>query len=221
MIRVYIVDEMQKLCELTAKILKRDKGVQIVATTTETNKALDCLSSEGQEGDIVVLSASIPENGGIKLLKRIEKDYPGVKVLVTGLPESEEEILRFIEAGAEGYTLRQSAPDELLEQLRAIDRGEFHVDPKFAARLLEHISVLSLLCDDLDFNKDGLLNLTPREIEVLSIIELNFTNPKIADALGIEVSTVKNHVHSILEKLGVDRRQDAATVFKRFKTHLH
>lgn len=215
--RVLIVDEVRSSKNLTANKIGRENEIQIVASASDIDEAREMIEKQAKDGDILVLSASLPKGGTVDLLRWMEAEHPKIKVLVTGLPESVDGIMELIEAGAEGYALRYGASTDLLNHLHALERGETVVDGEFAARLIERVAELSRLCDELDYDEDGYEQITPREREVLALLDLKYTNPDIAEALSVSTNTVKNHVHNILEKLDVDRREDAAIIFRRYQ----
>ncbi|MEJ2559624.1 MAG: response regulator transcription factor [Anaerolineae bacterium] len=119
-------------------------------------------------------------------------------------------ILRYIEAGAAGYVLREDAVDDLLKNIRAVHSGEALASPEMTAALLAHIAELSELRPPNEYDSQEFADITPRESEVLDLIAEGLSNQEIANRLVIELGTVKNHVHSILQKLDVGSRQDAA-----------
>jgi DNA-binding NarL/FixJ family response regulator len=139
----------------------------------------------------------------------METELP-TKVVVLGLAESEAEILRYVEAGAAGYVLKDDSVEELLSNIRAIHRGEAVVSPEIAAALMSRVTELAQLFTDVDVGAGANPELTDREQEILGLISQGMTNREIAEALIIEVGTVKNHVHNILNKLNVSSRHEAA-----------
>ena len=128
-----------------------------------------------------------------------------------GLPQSEEAILTYIEAGADGYVPQDGTMDEILKNIRALHRGEALASPKVIAALMARVNKLAELHSELGLKPDParLADLTPREREVLVLIDQGFSNQEIADRLTIELGTVKNHVHNVLQKLGVNNRWEA------------
>ena len=137
-----------------------------------------------------------------------------MKVIVTGLSDSEAAILQYIEAGVSGYVLRDDSVETMLTTIRAVHAGEAVISPSVAAALMARLAELAELAKAAGGNSpvttsDALPDLTPREREVLSLIALGLSNSEIAERLTLELGTVKNHVHHILEKLNVSSRQDA------------
>jgi DNA-binding NarL/FixJ family response regulator len=128
---------------------------------------------------------------------------------VLGLNESKAQVLRYVEAGAAGYVLSTHGVEDLLTRVRAAHNEEALVSPAVAAALMARTADLARRFADVEHGA-GADELTPREREVLDLVGQGLTNQEIADRLFIELGTAKNHVHSILQKLGVNNRQQAA-----------
>jgi DNA-binding NarL/FixJ family response regulator len=113
--------------------------------------------------------------------------------------------------------LKNDSVDELLSRIRAAQRGRALVSPKIAAALMSRVTELAQLFADIESGINEAVDLTPREHEILELIGQDLTNQEIADLLVIEVGTVKNHVHSILQKLDVSSREGAASYLALIK----
>jgi DNA-binding NarL/FixJ family response regulator len=130
--------------------------------------------------------------------------------LAFGLAESKPRVLEYVEAGADGYVARDDSVEDLLRRIRAAHRDKAVVAPEIAAALMSRVSKYAQLFSEVQSGLHDDADLTPREREILELIGEGLTNQEIADRLVIEVGTVKNHVHSILQKLDVSSREDAA-----------
>jgi two-component system nitrate/nitrite response regulator NarL len=129
---------------------------------------------------------------------------PAVKVVAVAVPDSERDVIACVEAGVAGYVTREASVEELVQATLDATRGELHLPPRMAARLVRHVAELAT-------DRPGPeARLTSRELEIVDLIDDGLSNKQIAQRLCIEVPTVKNHVHNILEKLQVDRRSEAA-----------
>lgn len=204
-IRILLVHEIRLMCSVVAAVLADEPDIEVIGHATTFDEAL----VRAPQSDVVLISTRLPDQGALKLTESIARDYPETRVLVLGLAEAEEEILRYVEAGASGYVLKDDSVDELLRNIRAVHSGEAVVSPEIAAALISRLSELSQLFADA-FAIDQSADLTPREREVLGLLGEGLTNQEIADRLVIELGTVKNHVHNILDKLNVSSRRDAA-----------
>jgi DNA-binding NarL/FixJ family response regulator len=135
-------------------------------------------------------------------------------VVTVGVRETEDDILILAEAGSAGYVLRADTLESMRTVLEAVARGETVCSPRTTAMLLGRIAALAAERRE----STGAGRLTAREVEILDLIEQGLANRDIAERLSIEVRTVKNHVHSILTKIGVTRRGQAAAWAR---THCH
>jgi DNA-binding NarL/FixJ family response regulator len=127
-----------------------------------------------------------------------------------GVEDSQAIKVTYVNAGAYGYIINEAPPQELLANIRAAYENKALISPAMAARLIERIATLTDRLVELGIDADDYDELTPREQEILELISQGMTNQEIADALVIELGTVKNHVHNILSKLHVNSRKDAA-----------
>ena len=207
MIRVLLVNEMRLVSNVIASVLEDESDIEVVGRAASVDEALALAT----ESDVVLVSTRLPHSGALKLTSAIAEADPSVKVLVLGLGESKERVLRYVEAGADGYVLKNDSVDDLLRHIRAAQRGKALVSPKIAAALMSRVTELAQLFAEIESGLSESADLTPREREILELIGQGLTNQQIADRLIIEVGTVKNHVHSILQKLDVSSREDAAS----------
>jgi DNA-binding NarL/FixJ family response regulator len=160
--------------------------------------------------DVALVSTRLSEQGALKLTSAITDVAPATKVLALGLTEEKKRVLRYVEAGAAGYVLKDDSLEDLIETVRAAQDGKVFVSPEIAAAMMERLSNLAQIFSDVENSVTDTAGLTSRELEVLELIGKDFTNQEIAEQLVIEIGTVKNHVHSILEKLNVGSRGEAA-----------
>jgi two-component system nitrate/nitrite response regulator NarL len=208
MIRILIVYPTRLICNLYASVINKRSDMKVVAQATTVKEALNQAESSGC--NIILVSASLEENGALTLTQKITQDYPDIKVLVVGLPESKYVILQYVMAGAAGYVLQDVTVESLLQNILAAEGDKALVSPTMAAALIDHVAELAHISAQTYLHPEAYSELTSRELEVLQLIDEGFTNQEIAEKLVIEVGTVKNHVHNILKKLDVSSRQDAA-----------
>jgi DNA-binding NarL/FixJ family response regulator len=193
-----------------AAALEGEPDIQIVGSAISVDKVLKLIRSENP--DFVLVRNNLPNEGALELTQTLKDDGSAVKVLVIGVAEQEEVILRFIEAGAAGYVLSDESVTDLVEKIHAAHRGEALVSPEIAGALVSRITELTEVrpIPEYRYRLDQVADLTPREQDVLDLVGEGLSNQEIADRLVIEVGTVKNHVHSILQKLDVSDRDEAA-----------
>lgn len=157
--------------------------------------------------DVVLVDAGAGREAVLAKLWRLQAAATGVKLLVFGVEEEGEAVVDFIEAGAGGYALLSSSPADLGAAIRGLMQGEARCSPQVAAAVIER--TLCLAREQPPPQREVGEPLTAREREVLSLLARGLRNKEIGGLLGIEVQTVKNHVHSILAKLAVHRRREA------------
>ena len=209
-IKVLLVIEVRLIGNIFASVLEEEADIKIVGCVTNWKDALQVMQT--QEVDIVLVSVGLPDQVALEFIRTImTRDLP-TRVLALGLSgENKNEALRYIEAGACGYVLKDSSVHELVEAIRLAQKGEAHVSSRIAGAMMERLFHLAKMFSAVENKMDGDARLTSRELEVLQFIGEGLTNQEIADRLVVEVGTVKNHVHSILEKLNVRSRDEAAS----------
>jgi DNA-binding NarL/FixJ family response regulator len=161
--------------------------------------------------DVLLVDSALGHSAAIDQLYRLRSAADGAKVIVLGIEREDERVVEMIEAGANGYLPKSTTPAELAAAIRTVVRGEAHCSPEILASVVERI--MALRHDPPPEPPPRIEEpLTEREAEVLVGIARGLRNKEIGRSLGITVQTVKNHVHSILAKLGVARRRRAVLV---------
>jgi NarL family two-component system response regulator LiaR len=153
--------------------------------------------------DVILLDLVMPRMGGLEAIAQIKQDHPDARILVLTSFAEDDQVLPAIKAGALGYLLKDSSPEELLQAIRAVNQGESSLHPSVARRLVEEISQPP----ELPPTKDPL---TPREMDTLRLVAQGLSNEEIADRLVISERTVRNYVSNILGKLHLANRVQAA-----------
>jgi DNA-binding NarL/FixJ family response regulator len=152
---------------------------------------------------VILVDHALPEV--VRTIRLILATQPMVKVVILGVLESDENILACAEAGVAGYVPREASLEDLIEAIECASRGELRCSPRMGATLLRLLALRAASSAD-----HSSRTLTSREVEIVRLIEQGLSNKEIASRLGIQVATVKNHVHNLLEKLHVHRRAEAA-----------
>jgi two-component system NarL family response regulator len=207
-IRLLLVNEIRLMGNVIVAALEDESDIRVVACVTTYEEALEIMRE--REVDVALVSTRLPDHGGLRLTNAISEISPSTKVLALGLTEEKKRVLRYVEAGASGYILKDDSLEDLIEIVRATREGKVFVSPQIAAAMMERLSDLAQMFVGIESNMTDTTTLTTREVEVLELISKGFTNQQIARRLVIEVGTVKNHVHNILEKLNVSSRSEAA-----------
>jgi two-component system nitrate/nitrite response regulator NarL len=201
-IRVLIAIEVRLYREGIAHLLRQCADIEVVDTVGSGRELFDRLAELSP--DVVLLDTGLPE--GVQTVRSLLRQHPGLRIVALGLGDTEPEVLSYAEAGMSGYCTREGSADELLASIRAAADGGFICSPQVAALLLR-----SLASARPAPSPAAVEGLTRRERQVMELIARDLSNKQIASALHIEVSTVKIHVHHILEKLRVSRRALAAS----------
>jgi DNA-binding NarL/FixJ family response regulator len=202
-IRVFVLSPVRIYREGLARVLAEEPGLRIVGSAASLGAAEPVL--DDARAGVVLLDIST--DASLVALRRLGR-REGLRVVVLGMLEAEEEILAVAEAGIAGFVAREGSVGELVETIGQAARGEFSCPPRVAAGLLRRVAVLAAGGQ----GSQAAPRLTMREHEIVRLIEQGLANKEIARRLGIQLATVKNHVHNILEKLGVERRADVAAV---------
>jgi two-component system, NarL family, nitrate/nitrite response regulator NarL len=202
MIRVLMVAHIRLYREGLADMLREEPRIDVVGTASGADEAVAALRE--QEPDVVLLDMAIPDN--VWLVRALVAAVPGTKVVALAVPEVEREVLACAEAGVAGYVTREGSIEDVVAAVESVARGEMLCSPRMAATLLQRVATLALERSPQSIES----RLTRREIEILDLIDQGLSNKEIARRLTIELSTVKNHVHNVLEKLHVSRRSEAA-----------
>jgi DNA-binding NarL/FixJ family response regulator len=172
----------------------------------EASDGLEAISRVASlDPDVVLLDLKMPKLDGIGAIRRLRAEYPRTKVLVLTTFDDDELIFEGLRAGAVGYLLKDATSERLLEAILTVARGESFLQPTIAAKVIAEFSRLPARVDE----ASG-LGLSAREREVLKLLAAGATNKEIGRSLSLSEGTVKNHVTSILTKLGVTDRTQAA-----------
>lgn len=207
MINILIVHEYRLMGHIIASVLEGGQDLHVAGVASTPRSAFEQVRTKVV--DIVLVSARLPDQGALKLTRRLLKAGQAVKIIALGLSEEKRTILEYVEAGVDGYILRENSLEELITTIHAVQANQAIVSPEIASALIERIATLARAFEDIGLNLPEEANLTDREREVLELVNQGLTNRDIAERLVIEVGTVKTHVHSILEKLGVNTREEA------------
>lgn len=212
-IRILIVDEIKLMGDVTASALRDEEDFDVAGVVTTVEEAL----AKVEHVDVILVSADLPDQGAATLTREMTSGDVPVKIIIMGISKIYDLLLDYIQLGASGYVLRDDSMVELIKNIRAASNDKALVSPEIAAGLVQRVQQLSQSQPQVDFDFDQ-IDLTPREQEVLKLVAEGMTNQEIGDRLFIELGTVKNHVHSILNKLNVSNRDEAALYLKHVRS---
>jgi two-component system, NarL family, response regulator LiaR len=193
MIRVLIADDHAVVRQGLRTFLDLQEDIEVVGEAADGEQAV--AEAERLVPDVVLVDLVMPRVDGVEAIRRLHERVPGARAVVLSSFIDEDRLFPVVRAGAAGYLLKDIEPAELVDAIRTVHGGGALLHPRVAARLLAEVA------DD---------PLTPREREVLALIGRGMANKAIARELGLAEKTVKAHVSSILGKLGVADRTQAA-----------
>jgi DNA-binding NarL/FixJ family response regulator len=201
-IKVLIADDHPVVRAGLAAMLSREKDIEVVGEAENGRQAAD--KAAGLKPDIILMDLRMPEMDGIEAMRQIKAGSPQTKFIILTTYDSDEYIFKGIEAGARAYLLKDAPREELFKAIRLVSRGGSLIQPAVAGKLLDHLAAAS---------RQGPAPeaLSQREVEVLECMARGESNKLIASTLAISESTVKTHIQSIFQKLGVGDRTGAVT----------
>ncbi len=204
-IRVVIVDDEPAYRNAIQRTLSLMPECELAAVCQDGQEALEfCLNTPPE---VLLTDINMPRMDGIELTRKLLKQEKEVRVVILTVNEEDDVIFDAIRAGALGYLLKTSTPQDVVEAIRFAHRGEAKITPKIATRILSDFRRIK---DDDDTDDSELFVLSDRESEILDLIAKGLRNKEIARDLGIAEKTVKNHVSNILKALQVNSRTEAA-----------
>ncbi len=209
MIDVIICDDQEVVCQGLKAILSTAENLRVVGIANNGLEALDLIGKH--KPDVVLMDLKMPIMNGIHATKEIKEKYPDTKVLVLTTFDADAWLFDAIRNGADGYLLKDTSREILINAIQEIHEGRTPLDSKVAGKLFHQLS-RQALPGDTTLGQD----LTKREKEILKFISHGMTNAEIAQNLFLSEGTVRNYVSKILKKLQVDDRTQAAVLALRF-----
>jgi DNA-binding NarL/FixJ family response regulator len=198
-IRILVADDHNVVRQGLVALIKTVPDMTVVAEAADGAQAVEMFRQH--RPDVTIMDLRLPGMSGVDAIMHIRRDFPSARILVLTTFDGDENIFRALQAGARGYLLKDMFGDELMEAIRSVHAGKTRIPAPIAQRLAERM---------------GGPSLTNRELDVLKLIVSGKSNKDIGAELTISEATVKTHINSILSKLGVsDRTQAATTALQR------
>jgi DNA-binding NarL/FixJ family response regulator len=203
-IRIMVIDDQAVVRQGFVALINTVADMEVIAEGINGQQAIDLYRQH--KPDVTLIDLRMPVVGGVEAIATIRREFPDARLIVLTTYDGDEDIYRSLQAGAKGYLLKDMFFEELETAIRTVHAGSRRIPAAIAERLAERMAGS---------------NLTARELEVLELIVGGQSNKEIAASLKISEATVKSHINSILSKLGVtDRTQAATTALQRGLVHL-
>lgn len=203
-IRILVVEDHHIVRQGVVALLATIPDMAVVGEAADGKQAISLFRQH--RPDVTLMDLRLPVMSGVEAVEQIRREFPAARIIVLTTFDGDEDIYRALQAGARGYLLKGMFGDELMDAIRAVHSGKSRIPAVVAERLAERM---------------GGPSLTSRELEVLELIVLGNSNKEIGGELTISEATVKTHINSILDKLGVtDRTQAVRTALQRGIVHL-
>ncbi len=201
--RILLVDDHEVVRLGLRTLLERHPNFEVVAEASTAREAIERVKQYSP--DVVVMDIRLPGGSGIEACEEITENYPNSKVIMLTSYAEDEMLFSAIRAGAAGYVLKQIGGDDLMRAIEAVGRGEALLDPAVTQRIFQEVRKAAK-----EEEASAFAALTQQEKHVLVLVSEGKTNREIAKALFLGEGTVRNYVSSILSKLGVSNRAEAA-----------
>ena len=201
-IRILIADDHPVVREGLFAMLSRESDFEVVGEARDGVEAVN--KAKELSPEVVLMDLRMPELDGVEAMNQIKSAKPDTKFIILTTYSDDEYIFRGIEAGARGYLLKDAPREELFKAIRAVHRGESLIQPVVASKVLDRLTELSRRAPSGE-------ELSERELEVLRLMAKGAANKEIGVELSIAQSTVKTHISTIFQKLGVNDRTEAVT----------
>jgi DNA-binding NarL/FixJ family response regulator len=205
-VRVFLLDDHEIVRRGLRDLIDAEEDMEVVGEASTAEEALNRVPPT--RPDVAVLDVRLPDGSGVEVCREIRARHPEVQALMLTSFADDEALFSAIMAGASGYVLKQIRGNELIDAIRRVAAGESLLDPAVTRRVLERLR-------DNREEDEGLARLSDQERRILDYIAEGMTNRQIAEAMFLAEKTVKNYVSTMLSKLGMERRTEAAAYAAR------
>ena len=204
--RVFLLDDHEIVRRGLRDLIDAEEDMEVVGEASTAEEALNRVPPT--RPDVAVLDVRLPDGSGVEVCREIRARHPEIQALMLTSFADDEALFSAIMAGASGYVLKQIRGNELVDAIRRVAAGESLLDPAVTRRVLERLR-------DNREEDEGLARLSDQERRILDYIAEGMTNRQIAEAMFLAEKTVKNYVSTMLSKLGMERRTEAAAYAAR------
>jgi DNA-binding NarL/FixJ family response regulator len=200
-IKVAIVEDLDEVRDGLNEFISKDPFFEVVQCCSHANEALETLPI--LQPDIVIMDINLPGMTGIECIRRIKVEIPNTRFMMFTVHENDDNVFEALKAGASGYLLKKTSPAVIIESLKELYNGGSPMSANIASKLVK------MFQQQTSKGNEVLLQLSPREREVLQWLSHGLLYKEISDKLGISTGTVRQHIHKIYEKLHVQNRTEA------------
>ncbi|MCX7707729.1 MAG: response regulator transcription factor [Anaerolineae bacterium] len=214
-IRVLVVDDHALFREGMVGILNAQPDIQVVGEASDGLEAV--VMARSLRPDVILMDITMPGVDGVEATRQIKQELADARIVMLTVRDEDEKLFEAFRSGADGYLLKTIRAGQLVEMIRAVNRGEPAIGPGLAARMLNEFRRLAASATNTPPgapSDEVLAVLTPREREVLSLIARGASDREIAQELTVSLYTVKAHVRNLLQKLQVSSRHEAARLMR-------
>jgi DNA-binding NarL/FixJ family response regulator len=205
-IALVLIDDNRLLREGIVEMIRSEPGFKVLAASADASEVLATVKDA--KPDIVLIDFGLEGHDSLSLTATVHSEVPQARVIVMGLLPSQDDVARFVRAGASGFVMKDASFEEFFSTIRAVARGEQVLPSELTNSLFSQIAL-----NTVGKNKTQILDavrLTSRELQVIDLLGEGLSNKEIAGRLHIAVHTVKSHVHNVLEKLALHSRLEVA-----------
>lgn len=207
-LKVMLVDDHEVVRQGLRALLEAEDDIEVIAEADSGTKAIEF--ARGYQPQVIVMDVRMPDGSGVEACREIRDQDPDIQVIMLTSFSDDEALFNSIMAGAAGFVLKQIRGHDLVNAIRTVGRGESLLDPGVTKRVLERLRKAKF-----DEKDPKLARLSPQEERILDLVGEGLTNREIAERIHLSDKTVKNYVSTILQKLEVARRAEAASYVAR------
>lgn len=211
-IKVFLLDDHEIVRRGLSDLIGAEDDMMVCGEAGRVDEAL--LRIGATSPDVAVLDYQLPDGNGVEVCRELRDSHPAIASLMLTAFSDDDALFSAIMAGARGYVLKQIRGNDLIDSIRRVAKGEQLLDPSLTARVLDRLRTPP------QAEPDPLVALSPQERQILALIAEGLTNRQIGERLFLAEKTVKNYVSSVLAKLGMERRTEAAVFAARLADRL-
>lgn len=206
-IQILLIEDNRILREGITAMINGHGDVTVVGVSDGREDTLS--KARAVKPHVVLMDLGLDSQNSLDIVESLKKEFPGIKIIGMGLASTQSDILEFVQAGAEGFILKNATVEDVIKTIRAVAGGETVLPPLMTGSLFSQVTEHALLKGKR--NIKGAVRTTQREKEIIALIVEGMSNKQIGDRLNIATFTVKSHVHNILEKLTLQSRFQITT----------